>query len=67
MAPIHLASGEGRKKKTVMMGCTILAEMELPLHLRGEGVFFGGHQKKGRAIGKLETAGDEKMSHLPPT
>jgi hypothetical protein len=44
---------DAQKKKTDSYdGPTLLGEMQLPLHLRGDGVFFGGH-KKGRAIGGL--------------
>jgi hypothetical protein len=29
----------------------LFGEMKLPLYLRGDREFFGGHQKKGRTIG----------------
>jgi hypothetical protein len=43
------------------MGPTVLGEMQLPLHLRRDGVFFWWPPKKGRLLG---IAGEEKVSHL---
>lgn len=41
MAPLRPLRHRGqRKEKTVMMGPTLLGEIELPLRLRGEGVFL---------------------------
>jgi hypothetical protein len=42
---------DAQKKKTDSYdGPTLLGEKQLPLHLRGDGVFFGG-QKKGELLG----------------
>ena len=46
---------------TVRWAPLFLGEMQLPLYLRGEGVFFGGHEKKGSYWG---TAGEEKVTYL---
>jgi hypothetical protein len=50
-----------RKKLTVTMGPTLLGEIQLPLHLRGDGVFFGVHQKRG-AIGDWQRRKCESSS-----
>jgi hypothetical protein len=36
------------------MGPTVLGEMQLPLYLRRDGVFFGGHRKREGYWGLLE-------------
>ena len=45
--PWHMVSGE---EVVVIVGLMLFGEMKLPLYLRGDGEFFGGHQKKGRTI-----------------
>jgi hypothetical protein len=54
--------GRRSRQAIVRMGPTVLGEMQLPLHLRRDGVFFGGHQKRK---GYWGTAREEKVSHLP--
>jgi hypothetical protein len=38
--------GNATRKKIVGVGPSLLGDMQLPLYLRGEGGFFGGHKKR---------------------
>jgi hypothetical protein len=46
LQPWWLLGDEQRKKKTVTVGPTVLGEMQLPIHLREDGLYFGGHRKR---------------------
>jgi len=51
MARRGIERGERERKSDSWGGPNLLGEMELPLHLRRDVLFFGGHQKKGAILG----------------
>jgi len=59
-----MAVQRGRTEEVaIIVGPTVLGEIQLPLYLREEEEFIANHQKKGGHIGELL---EQQINHIPP-